>query len=414
MYDQSFSRPALNKMLRRIDFWNHPFVSDDAFRDHVLRAAEKSANSVLSQGLPFEHIKAGNREIYRLRKIPDQLIVRKLTQNIKRLIRVRQWSRNTVIKNLIKLLSEGLHYRIYRLDIKKFYSSFIPGDVLAKIRGRTALSPLSCDLLERIFQLFAAIGGQGLPTGLAISAALSDFMMIEFDNYIRNNDAVYFYARYVDDILIVTNGSEKPKRLLHQLVKQLPGGLSLNYDKVRIADAPQKAPAASPNARPLKIDFLGYAFSVNTPPDKKIFRPVKVDISPRKIAKIKARISRSFLSFVENKDFLLLEARIKFLTSNFDVLDPTTGARKLAGIYESFPHIRCSPPEGLESLNRFLAGAALGGKGRVFSRSAPHLTSKQRRKLMAYSFTKGHELRIFCHFSRHRLAQIKECWKYGK
>jgi hypothetical protein len=401
-------------MLRRIDFWNHPFVSDDAFRDDVLRTAVKSANSVLSQGLPFEHIKAGNREIYCLRMISDQLIVRKLAQNIKRLIRVRQWSRNIVIKNLIKLLSEGLHYRIYRLDIKKFYSSFIPDDLLVKLRGRTTLSPLSYDLLERIFELFAAIGGRGLPTGLAISAAFSDFMMSEFDNYMRNNDAVYFYARYVDDILIVTNGSERPRRFMHQLLKQLPKGLSLNHDKVRIADAPLKAPAASPNVRPLKIDFLGYAFSVSTPPDKKAFRPVKVDISPRKIAKIKTRISRSFLSFLEDKDFPLLEARIKFLTSNFDVVDPNTRARKLAGIYESFPHINCNPPEGLQSLNRFLAGAVLGGKGRAFSRAAPRLTNKQRRKLMAYSFTKGHELRIFCHFSRHRLAQIKECWKYGQ
>lgn len=380
----------------------------------MLRAAVKSANNVLSQGLSFEHVKAGNREIYRLRKIPDQLIIRKLAQNIKRVARVRQWSRNTVIKNLIRLLAEGLHYRIYRLDIKKFYSSFIPADILTKIRSHTALSPLSCDLTERIFELFATIGGRGLPTGLAISAALSDFMMSEFDNHIRNNDAVYFYARYVDDVLIVTNGAEKPKRLLRQLLKQLPTGLSFNYDKVRVADAPEKAIGAAANIRPLKIDFLGYAFSVNTPPDKKTFRPVKVDISPKKIAKIKARIARSFLSFAEDKDFPLLEARIKFLTSNFDVLDPNTGARKLVGIYESFPHIKCSPPEGLESLDRFLRGATLGGRGRAFSHASPHLTGKQRRKLLTYSFTKGHELRIFCHFSRHRLAKIKECWKYGQ
>jgi hypothetical protein len=400
-------------MLRRIDYWNHPFVSDDAFRDAVLGSAVNSASSVLSQGLSIEHSKAGRRDLYQIRTVPDQLIVRKLAQNIKRLIRSRQWSRNSIIKNLIALLSEGVHYRIYRLDIRHFYGSFIPDDILAQIRSHTALSPQNCDLLERIFQLFAAIGGKGLPTGLGISAALSDFMMRDFDTHLSHNEAVYFYARYVDDILIVTNGSEKPSRFMSPLLRCLPKGLSLNDDKVKIADAPLKSSPALPTVRPLKIDFLGYAFSVDSPPQSKTFRPVKVDISAKKIAKIKTRISRSFLAFAKKQDFPLLEARIKFLTTNFDVKDPNTRARKLAGIYESFPHIRCSPPEALEDLNRFLAASVLGNTGRPPSHPTRHLTNRQKRTLMGHSFIKGHEKRIFSHFSRQRLSEIKECWKHG-
>jgi hypothetical protein len=418
MYDQSFSVPALERVLRKVDFRNHPFASAADFKDAVLSSAVHEARGLFPQGLSMRNLKAGKRDVYQITSIPQQLVIRKLTANIKRFVELRQWSRSSIITNLVRLLSEGIPYRVYRLDIARFYASFDQKDLIANLKQCSGLSPQSFNLLQRLFAAYASAGGKGIPTGLAISSVLADFMMREFDAQVMNYPCVYFYARYVDDILIITNTTSKTKKeFIDSLRTNLPKGLSFHGSKEAIVQVPKQAPL-SPVAPPPALAhftfvYLGYQFSVHDSPKGDRSRLVQVDIAPQKVAKIKTRISRAFLAFSRDHDFLKLQARIQFLTSNFSLRDLNSGRKKLAGIYESFPHLNGDPSEGLIALNRFLSASVLSNRGRIASCSAQFLTRVQKGLLMQNCFVRGHKMRIHRAYTPQRLAEIRECWKYG-
>ncbi len=48
----------------------------------------------------------------------------------------------------------------------------------------------------------------GLPRGVPLSATLSEYSMKRFDRFVSTLPEVYYYARYVDDIVIVTGARE--------------------------------------------------------------------------------------------------------------------------------------------------------------------------------------------------------------
>jgi hypothetical protein len=64
VYDQSFSAPALERMLRKVDFRTHPFASNALFRDAVVQLAVNSANGLFPNGLSMKHLKVGKRDVY--------------------------------------------------------------------------------------------------------------------------------------------------------------------------------------------------------------------------------------------------------------------------------------------------------------------------------------------------------------
>ncbi|EPM56853.1 phage-related reverse transcriptase/maturase family protein, partial [Pseudomonas syringae pv. actinidiae ICMP 19103] len=41
--------------------------------------------------------------------------------------------------------------------------------------------------------------------GLALSATITEIVMQDFDNSIKELDGVFYYGRYVDDIIVVTD-----------------------------------------------------------------------------------------------------------------------------------------------------------------------------------------------------------------
>ena len=55
-------------------------------------------------------------------------------------------------------------------------------------------------LLEKIFNKVQQ--PNGLPRGLNISATLAELYMKDFDHNIVTTDGVFYYSRFVDDIII--------------------------------------------------------------------------------------------------------------------------------------------------------------------------------------------------------------------
>jgi hypothetical protein len=329
-------------------------------------------------------------------------------------------SRSQISINLRLLLEEGVPYRVYRLDVQKFYESFPQDYVLTQASGINKLSPQTKGLIQSILSSQAAVGGRGVPRGLTISAILADFLMQIFDDEIRASADVFFFSRYVDDIVVLTSARELQNNFLRDVVENsLPVGLTLNPRKRQIQGILDRISSSTSEKSLLNFEYLGYRFSVRNPTTAEcgklkpttLRRIVSVDIAGSKLKKIKTRVVRSFIDFSESKDFDLLRDRISYLTQNFSVFNPKVGGKKIAGIYFSYPLVDVEAPSLLE-LDRFLKNAILSKTGRVFSKSSLHLNGDKRRQLLHYSFAKGHLDKSFVHFSGQRISDIQRCWKY--
>lgn len=420
MYDQSFCRKTLERVLWKRDFRNIPTAMHPTFRETLLVNAAASASTNFSAPSdPLQSFPLQGKLVYRLKKLPDEVIARKLDQNLKRWVPRAKEARSQIVVNLRLLLEEGVPYRVYRLDVRSFYESFQKHEVLKALHELRYLSPQSKSLIETLLDAHAAMGGYGIPRGLSLSAVLSDLLMQQFDHLIRSNEDAFYYARYVDDIIIVTSGREKTAEFVEWIKNILPLGLHLNPNKQNIVEASSKVAKVSGVSNPplFYFDYLGYEFLVTNPTNAtagklkngELNRGVSIDIASRKLKKLKTRIVRSFIEFGNGGNWDLLRDRISFLTQNFSVYNPKAGGKKLAGIYHSYPLVDDNS-DGLNELDRFLRNAILTNKGKVFSKSSILLNGSQKRQLLGYSFLRGHSKKVFVHFSGQRISEIQRCW----
>ena len=196
MYDQSFNRRTLERMLQKGDFLHIPKASHDTFKSQNVTKAEAAALSKFGAPLnPLSSFPLKNKTVFHAPQLENELVIRKLSFNLKKLFKSRNRGRSSIVKSLSLLLEEGIPMRVYRLDVQSFYESFQDAEVKSKIDSLAELSPHSKTLLHSLLVNHKSLGGTGVPRGLSLSATLSDLMMEEFDHQIFSSDGVYFYAR---------------------------------------------------------------------------------------------------------------------------------------------------------------------------------------------------------------------------
>jgi hypothetical protein len=420
MYDSSFNRLTLGRKLVTSDFFDAPALKINSVKEALITDALNSAKTSFGGGNPLAFFLRRSKQIYRIANLKDELVIRKICRNLNKATKVHQQNRDAIVSNITKLIAEGVPYRIYRLDIKSFYESFSSSSILEAISTHSKINPTTKKLISDLLKQYAAIGGTGLPRGLPLSATISELLMSKFDDAIRHIGGVFFYARYVDDILIITKGTENSSEFKGHIKKLLPSGLRLNHCKQMIRTIGERvspAKSTTTKATVLSFDYLGYRFTVSEPvkidknkKDGEHFRDLCVDISESKIKKLKTRITRSFLDFSTNRDFELLRDRVKFLTTNFRIKKSGADKYRMAGIYYSYPLLTTGVATGLSRLDKFLKNAIHSKSGRVFSKSSAHLTAKHQRELLGHSFTGGHNSRCRVHFNPKRIKEVQECW----
>lgn len=419
MYDQSFNLVSISRMLRKSDFLNAPRLRSQNIRAQAITDAVERVNQGFANSTFLSKAKVKNKFIYRITSFSDELVLRKIDANIKRSIKIPSASRDSIIANIRSLLSEGVAYRVYRLDVKSFYESFSASEIIASISNIPKLSPLTKRMAGEILRHHGNSGGLGVPRGLALSATLSEIMMLPFDTKIRETAGVFFYSRYVDDIIIITGGNEVESKFIEAISESLPTGLYLNNNKTKIQTASKNVlpfQSIQPPPNVLEFEFLGYQFTVCEPPksdDRQPFRVVHLDIADSKVKKIKTRVTRALISYCKNRDFDLLETRLKFLTSNFSVLDADRERKRLAGIFYNYHRVDSNSSRALKELDNYLKKLALSGRGTVFDDFFCKTTVAQRRRLLRFSFDRGFREKTFMHFSRETLKLVQECWMYA-
>lgn len=327
----------------------------------------------------------------------------------------RCFSRDFIVLTACKLIAEGVPYRIYRLDIKSFFES-IDHDFLKNSVRRLSVNPLTTKNLFYLLDIYAGMGGTGVPRGLGISSTLAEIALSDFDHCVSNLNNVYYYIRYVDDILLISNRTERKVDFFNKLESLLPIGLLFNRSssKLSIQEA-INAPEWSLNNDKLicKFSYLGYEIKVHDAQKirslKNPIRKVTLDIADSKVKKIKTRIVRSFIAYLKDKKFQDLRDRLRLLTNNYSIYDIDSGRKKFVGIYYSYPFIS-QDSVSIVALDKFINNAILSRTGRVFSRTSKLLTSNQKSDLLQFKFSIGHSKKKFVHFSPAKIQKLQECW----
>lgn len=415
MYDPTFHPKTLKREFIKSDFSTTAALENAELQQaHIARAVE-TAKSGFS-GLQLLSTELRGKKIHQIIELSDKLILRRLTRNIRRLTGVKQNNRDTIIRSMRVILGEGINYRVYKLDIKNFYETISLAALLEKLKTDNAFPRDSYRLLHSFFERTKSQNIVGLPRGVAISATLAEYVMRSFDKAVSDNEAVYFYSRYVDDIFILTTGDENSEEFLKRLKENLFSGLKLNHEKTKIFDFSNDAlKHKDPEAIGGVFDFLGYKFSVGLrrrDSDGKIYRKVDLDISLKKVLRIKTRILAALRQFISDRKFSDLEDRLKLLSGNYNLFDRNRRMRRNAGLYCNYRLINPENAVSLVSLDKFLRGLLLSERGKDVVAIKGALTKNQKRKLLRIGFKASFEKQVFYHFAPQRLSDLLGCWAY--
>ncbi|OEF23726.1 antiviral reverse transcriptase Drt3a [Vibrio splendidus] len=411
MFDQSFTYRTLARELEKYDFFKHPELRDENNKKALInKSIEFSETSVfLNQHISSRVVKG--KPVYSVDELYQQLTIRKCNENLKRMFSIDLVNRDMVISQLTSLLREQIGYTIYRLDINSFYESISVEDLSKIIDSRLTISYRTKNLINNLISAFRNKGGSGIPRGIELSATLSEIVMGKFDDYLRRHEDVFYYSRYVDDIVIITNSKEK-NQFIEEIQDYLPNGLEFNKGSDKFFKAKISKGKVD---REKEFSYLGYKFIISKKSKYNIKsdRGVILDMSEKKIDKIKVRLNRSFANFELNGDEKLLLDRVKLLTSNFSLLDKKKNLQVMSGVYYNYKYIDHDKSNALKELDLHLK-MLINSKVK-FTRNGVHrVRPKQKVYLLRNSFFNGFKFKKKVQFTPSRQYKLQRTWKDDK
>lgn len=322
------------------------------------------------------------------------LILRNVNRNIQRVYKVKQANRNAIVRQVKALMSTPDESCVLRLDIHHFYESIDLRELTRKIIDEGRIDAQTIQYLNKIHEEAEKLGVHGLPKGVSVSAILSELLMKTFDHEVEQLEGVFYYARFVDDMVFFCNSEKQADEVLRVVKKKLKSlDLFLNNTKtIKWESGPDK-----------HLEYLGYSFRKR---DSK--SGVVVSIAPRKINKIKTRITRSFLAYTRERNFKLLHKRVRYLTGNFCVHTTNSSIPHSVGLYYNYIYI--NDFDVLQELQTYYRKILQCRKGKLGSVLARSISDSQREILEKYSFQEGFMKKLHHHFTRSEISQITQIW----
>ncbi|MBN3494068.1 antiviral reverse transcriptase Drt3a [Vibrio neptunius] len=411
MLDQSISEKNIKTISSNIwHKWN-PSKSFDVFFDEMYTRLEAKLEREKYLFSTFKCFKLMGKDTYDFCSSEDEIVCKKLNDNIRRLFKINAGDRHAIVKQVISLLSDTQPIKVLRLDIKEFYETVDRDKVLEYVINEWLLSHQNRCVLKCWDDSLKSIGVTGLPRGMSLSSTLSEIRIRPFDREVRKLENVYYYARFVDDIIIMFTGDSKQIMSdLEDILKRNSPELSFN-DKTKLIDLNCKNKPRS------TLDYLGYQIITSSNVNKRNKnqkREVIVKISDKKIGKIKYRVRRSFSSYVRTRNFRLLLARLEFLTGNQYIIGDIERTRLKSGIYYNYPLINDSSQ--VKELDKYYQKLINTKKGSV-AKAINYIDNYDKKahgnrlvKVKKLSFYFGFSKRVMNSFNRKDCRNIKRCW----
>lgn len=347
-----------------------------------------------------------NKTVYSISRTNPEVffLLKQVQKNIQHSFKVKQSDRYEVVSQVINLLDNNFPKYIIRTDIKSFFESIPHEKLKEKIQKNYILSSESKKIIYSILREYKSIteDNKGIPRGIGISAYLSELYMRDIDNKIKEMPNLTYYARYVDDmILIFTPCSQYDNKRYFDAIKEFVEneGLILNLEKTKELNLF--------TTQNFSLDFLGYKIDKNS-------TPIRINITKEKEKKYKKKILLAIEDYNSNSKYneknarRLLCNRLKYLTGNIRLLNAKKNI--LVGVY--FSNILLNQLMSLSSLDSFFQ-ALIDTKLAPYSELS-HVQAKiedLKTKLKKFSFKNGYENKKFYKFKKDELEEILKIWK---
>lgn len=368
MLDQRFTAINLHKSLSVDLIRRHELIPDEevSVKERYIRYTSVVERSIERRGFCFSDF---NRYIHKKTKkitfsfspvegFEGDIVSRRLNFLLRRIFRINFQDRSVISRQIKSILSADFSGHFIRLDISSFYESLNAVRICDALVDDRILDVHSKDALVAFFDAFSSVC-TGLPRGISLSSTLAEVAMRSFDQKVSALRGVYYYARYVDDIVLLVRGEGDFVRLLEDLLSEgLSRGLVFN-NKTQTAALSTRGHGKGTRLSSLEIDkvkyinYLGYKYifsneKINKSPS------VRIDISENKVKKIKTKIHLSFYEYTKDSDLELLFDRLYVLSSSYPVEksdDEAMGTLKggLCYVYENINYY-----QSLKDLDRFL------------------------------------------------------------
>nr|WP_068890788.1 antiviral reverse transcriptase Drt3a [Pedobacter panaciterrae] len=307
-------------------------------------------------------------------------VLKQLQRNVYKTFKVKQANRRHIVSQIKLLLDDGFPKVIVRTDISSFYESIHHEQLLSKIEQNSLLSypskKIIKDVLNQYWQTLIADGiktstdvRKGIPRGFGISAYLSELYMRDFDRKMSRTPNVTYYARYVDDIIIIftpesrteNKTADSYKNQVKSLIVQSTQ-LVVNEDKTNVIDLRKENRDRRATIN-YKLTYLGYQFVMGyklNPIERTTTRLALITkMSEKKFERYRSKISIAFDEYLrhsakyagaESRANRMLLQRINFISNNFRLTSRKDNV--FMGIY--FSNEFLSTTTDLKKLDEFL------------------------------------------------------------
>lgn len=369
----------------------------------------------------------GNRAVLTTRSLEDTLVIRKMSNNIRRAYSIRETNRSQLIRTAKQALSEPTPKSIIRIDLKSCFEHIRINELIKILNSDSLVTTETISLIEHLFSMAykksekRATGG--IPRGLILSSTLAELALRKLDKALRSIKGVYLVLRYVDDMLIfTTEPTDTTDTAVRDIIKKHKFTINQGkFAKFRVA-CKCETTCVHGSSCPCKnkckcndnhanekfgLEFLGYKiiFPAHNASNMKE-NNISCTFSEKKLSRIKNRIWLSIHAFKKDRDIELLIDRIKYLADNQKLEAEPERRSLLAG--NSYSHSECDPddPEVIAALKNIDQFYRLN-----IRRSVKTMVSRDEYKqLYRLSFESGFRHHRRTKYSGKRVLKITECW----
>lgn len=413
MHDPTFHERTIAAHIHAADIGTHLSLAMPGGKQAAIQGAVAIGRDGF-RSVAVAEAKIRGKSTYQVTDFAQILALRHINDNLRRITSAKQDHREFIVRCLIQILSEGIEFHVFKFDIKSFYESVDARQLVRRLQTDINCSGQSVRALASFLDCLRNIGVSGLPRGMAISATLSEYLLQEFDIRIREESDVRFYARFVDDVLVVCGAGADPLTFKARAKEALPAGLQFNHKSRDVHFGKFDKRLASADVEH-SISYLGYELSISRVyrdrDSQRFLRDVRVDIADSKVKKLKSRIALSLYQFSRDHSYEDLRDRLRLMTSNFKFRDKHTRRTRVSGIHFSYPLVDADRSVALPALDKFLRNMIWSQAPR--NRLRPQITDQERQELSRTTFTSGFKTKRFYAFTEARLSHLIGVWAYA-
>lgn len=353
----------------------------------------------------LEGPKIGDRQTYEIsKKFYHRITAKQVEASLAVATRRYQPSRHSIVASLKQALDKSFSYGVIKLDIKKFFDSVPHENLLKIVNSNNRIDSITKILVRQLIVEFEDVNSKkyGIPQGVGISSKLADVFLQKIDDDLITDPNTAFYARFVDDMIIITKNPKSVESLKEKVIDQLRDiGLEENNDNRKsITFTTDKDGCFPPDVE--SFEYLGYRFRK---PSK---GQLEVHLSETRIRRIESKLQRSFSVWKEPKKIQrgpdnsgrdgLLSDRVRFLTTNTSLHN--NKEKVSVGIF--FSNREITNPSQLEKLDEKLK--------ELISNNSEMMSDSLKKRLGRYSFQEGFREKQFSRFDLQKLKRISACW----